>query len=73
MKILKKKNKIYNSTQTACSSNNSYSLGVYNVTNDMERAKSSFRVSLSYKTSIEEIKEFLRVLDLFMGDEYEIN
>ena len=39
----------------------------------MERAKSSFRVSLSYKTSIEEIKEFLRVLDLFMGDEYEIN
>ncbi len=67
------KNKIYISTQTACSSNNSYSLGVYNVTNDMERAKSSFRVSLSYKTSIEEIKEFLRVLDLFMGDEYEIN
>ncbi len=57
---------IYISTQTACSNGTDHSLTIYNLTNDMERAKSSVRISLSYKTTDKEIDEFLHELDLFM-------
>ena len=43
---------IYISTQTACSTGN-YSLAVFAVTNDMEKASHSIRVSLSYLTTKE--------------------
>ncbi len=48
---------IYISTQTACSTGN-YSLAVLAVTNDMERASHSIRISLSYLTTFEELDKF---------------
>jgi len=58
---------IYISTQTACSSGGDYSKAVYSLTNDINRASSSIRISLSYKTTKEEvdifIKEFICVVD----------
>lgn len=50
---------IYISTQTACSSNNDYSKTIYELTGDQERASSSIRISLSYKTTKQEITYFL--------------
>lgn len=54
---------IYISTQTACSSKDTYSRVVFSLTNDMEAASSSVRISLSYKTTEEEIEKFLKTLD----------
>lgn len=54
---------IYISTQTACASENSYSKAVLALTNDEERAKTSIRISLSYKTSKEEIDIFIKSLN----------
>lgn len=52
---------IYLSTKSACSDTSAISDSVYAVTKDRERAMSSIRISLSYKTTKEEISEFLRV------------
>lgn len=49
---------IYISTQTACS-NGEYSKAVYAVTRDKEKARHSIRISLSYKTTKEEIDVFV--------------
>ena len=49
---------IYVSTQTACSTGN-YSLAVFSVTNDMEKARHSMRISLSYLTTKVEIDKFI--------------
>lgn len=49
---------IYVSTQTACSFGN-YSLAVYEVVKDKERASSSMRISLSYMTTKDEIDMFI--------------
>lgn len=54
---------IYISTQSACSSNNPVSKAVMAVTNDNTRATSSIRISLSNKTTKEEIDEFLECFD----------
>ena len=54
---------IYISTQSACSSNTTVSKAVMALTKDKERAASSIRISLSYKTTEEEIKEFLDKFD----------
>lgn len=54
---------IYISTQSACSSNNAFSKAILEFTKSMDRAKSSIRVSLAYITTIDELKEFLRVFD----------
>jgi len=54
---------IYISTQTACSSKTDESKAVYALTKDSERSKSSVRISLSYKTTEQEIDEFLKVFD----------
>ena len=54
---------IYISTQTACSSKNTMSKGVFALTNDKERASSSIRISLSYLTTDEEIEDFLMSFD----------
>lgn len=49
---------IYISTQTACSTGD-YSRAVYAVTHSKEKASHSIRVSLSYKTTYEEIDDFI--------------
>lgn len=54
---------IYISTQSACSANNNLSKAVMSVTNDIERAQSSIRISLSYLTIKEEIDKLLEVFD----------
>lgn len=51
---------IFVSTQTACSTGD-YSKAVYAVTRDKDRAGHSIRVSLSYKTTKEEIDRFIEV------------
>lgn len=54
---------IFVSTQTACSSREGISTSVYALTNDMNRAKSSLRISLSHLTTEEEINKFIKSLD----------
>lgn len=54
---------VYISTKSACSSANSMSNAVYALTKDEELASHSLRISLSYKTTDEEIDEFFRVFD----------
>lgn len=54
-------NDIFISSKTACSSGN-YSLVVNELYNDMERASSSVRVSLSFHTTKEEIDIFIEKL-----------
>ena len=58
---------IFISTQTACSVGD-YSRAVYVITNDKDRASSSVRISLSYKTTKEEIREFLDVLKEYLNE-----
>lgn len=53
---------IYISTQSACSTG-TISKPVLALTNDMERAKTSIRISLSKKTTEEDIKNFLKAFD----------
>lgn len=53
---------IYISTKTACSSKEGISTSVYALTNDLEKAKSSLRVSISHLTTEEEIKAFVASL-----------
>lgn len=56
---------IYVSTTTACNTNN-YSESVYRLTNDLERAKNTIRVSISYATTKEEIDFFIEKLKLYI-------
>ncbi len=51
---------IYISTRSACTKSKEPSTSVLTVTNSHERAISSLRISLSYKTKRREVKEFLR-------------
>jgi len=60
-------NNIYISSKTACSSGN-YSVVVNELYNDMERAESSVRVSLSYKTTIEELDMFIDKLKEYVNE-----
>jgi len=54
---------IYLSTKSACSNDKLLSDEVYSLFNDEERAKTSFRISISYKTTKEEIIKFKDVFD----------
>ncbi len=54
---------IFISTQSACSSSNTESKAVLNLTHDKERARSSVRVSLSCLTTKDEIDYFLESFD----------
>lgn len=54
-------NDIYISSKTACSSG-SYSVVINSLYNDMDRALTSVRVSLSYKTTKEEVDIFINKL-----------
>ena len=53
---------IFVSTQTACSTGD-YSKAVYAVTRDKDRASHSIRISLSFKTTKEEIDTFVEVFE----------
>lgn len=53
---------IYISTQSACSTNTHPSLPVMTVTNDIVKATTSLRISLSYLTTQEECDTFIKVL-----------
>lgn len=61
--IIKKLDKkgIYLSTTTACSLENTPSKSVLAITNDMELAKNSIRISISHLTTKKEIMKFLQV------------
>ena len=54
------KSDIYVSTKSACSDESSLSESVLSLTSDVEKAKSSIRISLSHLTTEEEIKTFLK-------------
>ncbi len=56
---------IYISTKSACSSSNSFSKSVLELTKSMEQAKSSLRISLSYITTKEELDIFLSSFDKY--------
>lgn len=58
---------IYLSTRTACSSGN-YSYVVNELYHDMERAENSLRVSISYKTTKEELDVFIKYLKEFINE-----
>ena len=55
---------IYISTKSACAKSREPSISVLSVTKDEKRAHSSIRISLSYKTTKEEVTEFLRCFKL---------
>lgn len=62
------KYEIYVSLNTACSLNNDYSKTVYELYNDMDRAKSSIRISLSYKTTKEEIDYLVSKIRSYLSE-----
>lgn len=53
---------IYLSTKTACSSKEDYSKSIYELTKDKEISKTSLRLSLSKDSTMEEAKEFIKIL-----------
>ena len=52
---------IYLSTTSACSLGNTPSKSVYAITNDLDLAKNSIRISLSHLTKLEELEEFINI------------
>ena len=66
-------NNIFISTKTACASDNKLSKTVLAITNDEARAASSIRISLSYKTTEQELKRFIQIFNKYMEEEHEIN
>ena len=55
---------VYISTQSACSNTNAKSTAVLELTNDLQRASSSIRISLSHLTTKEEIEKFISIFDI---------
>ena len=53
---------VYLSTKTACSSKEDYSNSIYELTKDKEISKTSLRLSLSKDNTLEEAKEFIKIL-----------
>lgn len=54
---------VYISTQSACSKNSQLSKAVLSLTHSKSRASTSIRISISYKTTKDEIEEFLKIFD----------
>ena len=54
---------VYLGTKSACSSADSMSNAVYALTKDKELSNHSLRISLSYKTTEEELDEFFKIFD----------
>ena len=59
---------VYISTKTACSLTDDYSRSVFELYHDKDRASSSVRISLSYKTTKEEIVKFLDILKGYLNE-----
>lgn len=57
------KYEVYISTKSACSDTKLMSDSVYEITKDLDRAKSSLRISISYLTTKEEIDKFIEYFD----------
>jgi cysteine desulfurase len=55
---------IFISTRSACAKGGEASTSVLTLTKDEKRAESSLRISLSYKTTNEEVDELLRCFDI---------
>ncbi len=51
------------STKTACSSGNDYSSVIYDLTNDLDKASASIRISIGKFNTEEEIKAFIKTFD----------
>lgn len=70
-KIVKKleDNEIYLSTTSACSLGNAPSKSVYAITNDIELAKNSIRISLSHLTTMKELEIFLKTFKNIYDEE----
>lgn len=62
-------NEIYVSTKSACCAPNTPSRPVYAITNDRKLSLSTLRISLSHKTTLEEIETFLSVFDKCMKEQ----
>ena len=58
------------SAKTSCCPITTPSKLVYALTKDKQKASSSIRVSLSYKTTKEEVEEFMKVFDLIYKEIY---
>ena len=56
------------STKSACSSINDYSKAVYGLTNDLERAKTSVRISLSYLTTQQDIDKLISSIEVITNE-----
>ena len=52
------------STKSACSVPNTPSRAVYEVSKDRKNALSSWRISLSYLTTMQDIEDFLKIFDI---------
>ena len=62
-------NGIYLSTTSACSLGSTPSKSVFAITDDLELAKNSIRVSLSHLTNMDELKEFIKVFKKIYDEE----
>ena len=56
------------STKSACSSTNDYSKAVYALTSDLERAKTSVRISLSYLTTQQDIDKLISSIEVIINE-----
>ena len=63
------KKSIYLSTTSACSLGNTPSKSVYAITNDLELAKNSIRISLSHLTIQEELVSFMSIFKELYDEE----
>ena len=52
----------YLSSKSACSGQEEFSKSVFALTHDQEKAKTSFRISISHLSSLEEVDEFVNVI-----------
>ena len=55
------------STKSACSTND-YSKAVYALTNDLEKAKTSVRISLSYLTTQQDIDKLISSIEVITNE-----
>ena len=56
-------NDIYISTKSACSTTNSHSEAVLAITNDKKRAETSVRISISHKTTKDELEKLIKIIE----------
>ena len=74
-RVVKKltENGICLSTTSACSLGSTPSKSVYAITNDLELAKNSIRISLSHLTTLEELNKFMRIFKKIYDEELSSN